>query len=384
MKNQYQKELGAGLQRNESEGRLNALREQGGVFVEAVRVTRMPMAVTDATLPGNPIIFANRSFERLSGYALAELMGQQPHFLADPDASRDTLSRFAAAIQEGRDEIIDMPLFRKDGSRFHSTVFVSPLRDEDGKVIHHFLSSLDITRRVAAEDQLRDFAAQLEAKVLERTRALEATNERLRALLAERDTLVAEVNHRAKNSLNIASSILGLKAMRESDEAARAVLLKAQQRLIAMARVHDILSRTEAGQRVALGTYFGELWAALQQAMANGERIRMSIEVPEELALPADTAVPVGLIVTELLMNALKYAFPDGRQGDISVRASRKRDAVELVVCDDGIGISADTQESVGTGIVRALAQQIGASISITGQPGVCVTLVFPPEGAEG
>lgn len=369
MVNQYSYDVTPSLRRDESEARVEALRRQGGVFVEAVRITRMPMVVTDALLPGNPIIFANASFEHLSGYALPDLLGQQPHFLANPDASRETLTRFAAAIEAGHDEHIDMPLHRKDGSLLHAAVFVAPLRDDSGQVVHHFLSYLDITRQVQAEAQLREFAAGLEAKVQARTGELEAANAKLRGLLAERDTLLAEVNHRAKNSLAIAASILGVKAMRQNEGPASSVLFAAQQRLVAIAKLHDILSKTEAAQRVSLKAYFDELWTALREAMGTGREIRVVIEVPQDLSLIATTAVPIGLIFTELLMNALKYAFPDGRNGSISVRASRSGDMVELVICDDGI--------------VRALAQQMRATFSITGQPGVCATLVFPLEGAE-
>ncbi len=101
-----------------AEGRIEDLRLRGGVFVEAVRVTRMPMVVTDPTLPGNPIVFANAAFLALSGHSMDEVLGQRPHFMDGPDTDPDTVRTFREAIAAGRDETLDILQYRKDGSTF--------------------------------------------------------------------------------------------------------------------------------------------------------------------------------------------------------------------------------------------------------------------------
>src|SRR3954449_725775 len=113
--NAFQDNLAGTDARTSSERHIENVREQGGVFVEAVRLTRMPMLVTDATLPGNPIIFANRAFIDLSGYSEEELFGQDPHFMNGAETDPASVRRYKAAIGDGRDETLEILQYRKDG-----------------------------------------------------------------------------------------------------------------------------------------------------------------------------------------------------------------------------------------------------------------------------
>ena len=145
--------------------------------------------------------------------------------------------------------------YRKDGTPFRAMLFASPLDDGQGTVTSHFLSYLDITRRFDAEESLRALTVELEARVAARTEQLEAAMARLTNLVTEREMLLVEVNHRAKNSLAIAASLLGIQGRRQPEEAVRALFEQAQDRLNAMARVHDLLSKSEEAQRVNVATY---------------------------------------------------------------------------------------------------------------------------------
>ncbi|WP_210494996.1 putative bifunctional diguanylate cyclase/phosphodiesterase [Microvirga antarctica] len=144
-----------------SEDHIEAVREQGGMFVEAVRRTRMPMLVTDATLPGNPIVFANHSFVALSGYTMAELLGQAPHFMNGEATDPEAIRRYESAIMEGRDETQEIKQYRKDGTSFWAMLFASPIDDGQGTVTNHFLSYLDITVRHQVEEELQESKRQL-------------------------------------------------------------------------------------------------------------------------------------------------------------------------------------------------------------------------------
>src|SRR5215208_2987318 len=248
--NNFQDNLAGTDERTESERHIENVRGQGGVFVEAVRLTRMPMLVTDAALPGNPIIFANRAFIELSGYTEDELLGQDPHFMNGEQTDADAIRQYETAINEGRDNTVEILQYRKDGKPFRAMLFASPL-DSEGRVTHHFLSYLDITRRYDAEDELRTLTSELERRVAERTHDLEASNVKLNKLLAERNMLLSEVNHRAKNSLSVAASLLAIQGRRQPDRAVRALFEEAQDRLNAMARVHDLLSKSESVQRIS-------------------------------------------------------------------------------------------------------------------------------------
>ena len=169
--------------RDQAERHIEGFRQQGGIFVEAVRLTRMPMMVTDARLPGNPIVFANNAFVELSGYAMEELVGQDPHFLNGPGTDPEAVRQYTRSMEERRDETLEIQQYRKDGTPFRAMLFASPLDDGQGTITNHFLSYLDITRRFDAEEGLRLLTQELEARVAARTLELEDANERLARLV---------------------------------------------------------------------------------------------------------------------------------------------------------------------------------------------------------
>jgi PAS domain S-box-containing protein len=377
--NNFQENLADTTARDHSERHIEGVREQGGMFVEAVRVTRMPMLVTDATLPGNPIIFSNPAFSELSGYTEDELLGQDPHFMNGQDTDPNAVQRYEGAIQEGRDETLEILQYRKDGASFRAMLFASPLNDGQGRVTNHFLSYLDITRRYEAEDKLRVLTSELEERVAARTRELEAANDRLNKLLSERGMLLTEVNHRAKNSLAVAASLLAIQGRRQPDRAVRALFQEAQDRLNAMARVHDLLSRSESAQNVDLADYVTDLCEALRPITEDDGRVGFDVDVEDSILVAADTAFALGIILTELITNAVKYAFPAPRSGTICAIARRGgEDSLEVIISDDGIGMASFREGSLGYGLVRSLVEQINGTIAVKSDPGLAVTVSFP------
>jgi PAS domain S-box-containing protein len=338
----------------------------------------MPMIVTDPTLPGNPLTFANAAFVELSGYSVEELLGQDPHFMNGPDTDPAAIAEYENAMGQGRDATLEILQYRKDGTPFQAMLFASPLDDGQGRVTNHFLSYLNITRRVDAEAQLRALTAELEARIAKRTRELEAANAALVKADAEREMLLVEVNHRAKNSLAVGAALLALQGRRQGDPGVKALFQESADRLNAMARVHDMLSRSEHAQRVDVATYVAELCAALKPLTGSDDRISLKARTEEDILVDADVAFPIGIILTELVTNAVKYAFPDGRSGMIILQARRcGPGTVEIVVRDDGVGMASYREGSLGYGLIRALIQQIGGHVDIQGDAGVNVTITF-------
>lgn len=376
--NDFQTDLADTPARTRSEQQIDNMREQGGFFVDAVRLTRMPMIVTDATLPGNPIIFANGAFIALSGYTFDELCGQDPHFMNGGGTDPGTIRDYKAAMAEGRDETVEIVQYRKDGSSFRAMLFASPLDDGQGNVLHHFLSYLDITRRYEAEEDLRALTLQLEAKVAARTRELQQANAVLASLVAEKELLLAEVNHRAKNSLTVASALLGIQGRRQGDPEVKALFQEAQDRLAAMARVHDLLSKSESSQRVSLATYLGDLCEALRPLTEQDDCVRLESQADADILVHADTAIPLGIIATELITNSVKYAFPPPSCGTIRVGARRvDGETVEIAITDDGQGMQERREGSLGYGLVEALVRQIRGEMKVESEGGVDVRIVF-------
>jgi PAS domain S-box-containing protein len=385
--NDFQENLPDTAARDLSERHLDSLRQQGGVFVDAVRLTRMPMIVTDATLPGNPIIFANAAFIELSGYSEDELLGQDPHFMNGDATEPAAIDRYEATIKAGRDETLEILQYRKDATPFRAMLFASPLDDGQGKVTNHFLSYLDITRRFDAEEKLRSLTSDLEQRVADRTQDLQAANDKLEAanrtlskLVVERDILLSEVNHRAKNSLAVAASLLAIQGRRQPDRSVKALFEEAQGRLNAMARVHDLLSKSESAQHVDLARYITDLCEALRPITEEDDH-RVSFEVSAEsgILVEANTAFSLGIVLTELVTNAVKYAFPPPRSGTILAQARiGEPGRIEVSIKDDGIGMASFREGSLGYGLVRSLVEQIHGTIAVQSDPGLAVTISFP------
>ncbi|MGQ7794614.1 sensor histidine kinase [Faunimonas sp. B44] len=190
--------------------------------------------------------------------------------------------------------------------------------------------------------------------------------------------LLVEVNHRAKNSLSVAAALLLLQGRRHKDLAVRSLFEESAERLNAMARVHDMLSRSEHAQRVDVATYVAELCEALQSLTGGDERIALRARTEEDILVDADAAFPLGIVLTELITNAVKYAFPHGRSGMILVHARRSQPGrVEIVVRDNGVGMTSYREGSLGYGLVRSLVKQIGGEVEVQGDAGVTVTISF-------
>ena len=366
-------------ERSDAERKVDAAQEQGGIFAKAVAATPVPMIVADAALPGNPVIFANGAFLDMSGYTMDEVLGQEPHFLDGPDTDPATIQRFKAALAEQRDETLEILQYRKDGGTLWATLFVSRWTDENGRIVHHFLSFLDVTQRRAAEDDLRQLTQELERRVTERTQELAAANAHLSRLLAENEVLLREADHRAKNSLAIASSLLITQVYQQADPAVRALFLDTQERLGAMAHAHDLLSKSRDPRRIGLAPYLRDLCASLMTAAGTSAGIRIEAQADEDIHIPADHAIALGLAVNELITNAVKHAFPSSSAGHIEVTARRPHAGrVMLRVRDNGVGMSGDREGALGYGIVRSLVEQIDGQMEISRDVGVAVTVTFP------
>ena len=190
--------------------------------------------------------------------------------------------------------------------------------------------------------------------------------------------LLSEVNHRAKNSLAVAASLLAIQGRRQPDRAVKALFQEAQDRLNAMARVHDLLSRSESVQRIELATYVTDLCEALRPITEDDGRVGFDVSAESGILVQADTAFALGIIMTELITNAVKYAFPAPRSGTIFAQTrSGAPGRVEVSIKDDGIGMASFREGSLGYGLVRSLVQQINGTIAVQSDPGLTVTIAF-------
>jgi two-component sensor histidine kinase len=205
--------------------------------------------------------------------------------------------------------------------------------------------------------------------------------QKMTELLQQKETLLQEMQHRVANSLQIIASILMLKARRVRSEESRIHLQDARDRIMSMAIVQQQLQASGHGEPIELGPYLSRLCGALAGSMIgdNGS-IALTVEADAGTALSGE-AVSIGLIVTELVINALKHAFPSGNGGQIVVCYVSDEMNWRLSVSDNGVGLQHDQSHrehsGLGTTIVEALAHQLKASVEITVRsPGMSVSIV--------
>jgi PAS domain S-box-containing protein len=203
----------------------------------------------------------------------------------------------------------------------------------------------------------------------------------LKTLSDQKDTLLSEMSHRVANSLQIIASILLLKARSVQSEETRGHLEDAHRRVMSVAALQQQLITTGKGEKLQVGQYLTKLCETLAGSMI-GDRRAITLKVVADAgAVTSEQAVSIGLIVTELVINALKHAFPlDVKKGHIEVKYSALTKNWTLSIADDGSGMAndpADRPIGLGTSIVKALAQQLEAEVNVeTSAKGTTVSIV--------
>lgn len=205
-----------------------------------------------------------------------------------------------------------------------------------------------------------------------------ASEKRQKALVHDNAALLHEMQHRVANSLQIIASILMQSARNVQSSEARGHLSDAHQRVMSIATLQRHLAESDAGA-VELEPYLAQLCASIGASMIyDRDQLTLTTRV-DPVSVGGDVSVSIGLVVTELVINALKHAFPDNRPGHVIVGYAAEGEGWTLSVSDDGVGMAEDAERSqagLGTRIVQALAKQLGAEISVADAgPGTRVSL---------
>ncbi len=219
--------------------------------------------------------------------------------------------------------------------------------------------------------------------VIQDITALKAKELALEAALAEKQVMLREIFHRVKNNLQIVSSLLNLQAHHYPDAPTHTALLDAYSRVRAMTLIHEKLYQSPNLARIDFAEYSRHLGAFLWRSYRiNPALIALDIQAAD-VWLEIDQAVPCGLILNELISNALKHAFPNQRAGRVIVELARQEPhLIALTVRDDGIGMSADfalaATTSLGLQLVQTLVNQLGGTVQVPPTPGACFQIQFP------
>lgn len=320
------------------------------------------MLVVDAA---GRVARCNTRLEQLFGYRREELLGQPldilipERFRAGHDAARR--GYFSAPRARYMGEGRDLFARRKDGGEVAVEIGLAPLETAEGRVV--LASIVDIGERLRTR------------------RAIEAA-------LREKTLLLNEIHHRVKNNLQIVASLLSLQAGQVANPAFSALIAESEGRVRAMALMHQVLYEHKDFARVELNVYLQRLAGLLAQIHGAARRgIAVRVEA-DALTLDLTRAIPLGLVVNELLSNAFKHAFPAGAGGEVRIELREAAAAqAHLVVRDNGRGLPASlaTAEpnTLGLQIVSLLAEQVGAVMEVGGGPGARFDLRFTTRSSE-
>lgn len=324
----------------------------------------VPQIVWSAGPDGSPEYYSRYLADGLGADPVDVARGRWRPML-HPDDRRHTAQEWAAAVATGQRYEIEHRVLGRDGAYRWFLSRAVPQRDDKGRIVRWFGTATDI------DDQKRIEAA-LAAALAEKE-----------ALLRQKDLLMREVDHRVKNSLQMVQSLLALQGLTAADPLAKAVLAEAAHRVMTVAKVHERLYRSRTVDRVEFAEYLSGLCSDMEAALAGADGSAIRVEA-DEAELPVDQVLPLGLIVAELVTNALKYGRPPKGAG--TVRVSFRAAAgggFTLAVADDGSGLPAgfdpETGGGLGMHLVSALVRKIGARLDVgAAHPGARFTVTLP------
>lgn len=332
---------------------------------ERARNVNLLQAVTEGTqdavfvkdLDGR-YLFINTAGAAYFGRPPAAVVGRTDAELAPPESAAQFAADDRDATTAGEMRTYEETL-SVGGTTHTFWTTKGPYRDGGGRVIGSIGVGRNITERKRIE-------------------------ERLRASLREKETLLREVHHRVKNNLQIIASLLYFQGNKLQDARGAAVINECRDRLRSMVLIHQKLYQAGDLSRVDLADYTRTLVNELQASYATlCPHVITDVSV-DPLRFPSETALPVGMLICELVTNAFKYAFPGARAGAITVALAGAADGrTTLTVADDGVGLPPGFEPgragAFGWQLVEGLARQLGAELTIGPAPGTRVTVAIPP-----
>jgi PAS domain S-box-containing protein len=298
--------------------------------------------------------FVNAAGLLFAGYRDREMIGRRDEELFPPEVTSLYLPAIRKAIEGRRTETVECTLPLASGPATLHLTYV-PLLDEHGEVFQLLGIVRDITGQRLFERQLKD-------------------------TLREKETLLSEVHHRVKNNLQVVSSLLNLQGGGIRNVEVLEALRESQNRIRSMALIHEKLYQARTLSRIDLGEYIRDLGTQLARSFGDG-RVHMEFDL-EAIHFGVDKAIPCGLILNELVSNALKHAFPAGERGTVSIGlrcigVSR----YVLRVRDNGVGfpdtIDHTRTSSLGMQLVNTLTSQLNGRVDLERNGGTTVSITF-------
>ena len=304
----------------------------------------------------------NKGAEQIYGYSTEEIMGKKVSIL-EPDHLKGEIKQFVEKIKQGEKvKNYETVRLRKGGTLVNVSLTLSPVLDDSGRVIVISVIARDITERIKAE----------------------------KSLVKAEDARKKEIHHRIKNNLQVISSLLDLQADKFNDPKVIEAFRESQSRVISMALIHEELYKEKGTDTLNFSEYLKTLSENLFQTYRlSSKNIHLKMDLEENSLLNVDIAVPLGIIVNELISNSLKHAFTGRNNGEISITLRREESKNEeskgtcytLTVSDNGVGIpenfDIENLESLGLQLVTSLVDQLDGELEFKRNNGTEFTIKF-------
>ncbi len=336
-----------------SRARLRASESRYAMTFAAVRD-----GLWDYHVPGNRLDLS-AIVRAVLGYGAGDVPDRADswHELIHPEDRPRVESAIQHSIETNESGALDIRMRAKSGDwRWVGVRGNVTERDEDGRPLRMVGTLSDVSERKQAE-------------------------ERIRGLLAEKEILLRETHHRVKNNLGVIHGLLTLQANGQADDHARGVLLEAAGRVQSMMVLYDRLYRSPLVGAISLREYLPPLIAEIMAVFPDRPGVALRSEI-EDTVLESGKLWPVGIILNELITNAMKYAFVGRSQGEITVKAAREGGRVLLTVADDGVGMPAapasGSPPGFGHHLVEMLVRQLKGTLVVSTEGGARFSIDFP------
>ncbi|NYB53036.1 MAG: PAS domain S-box protein [Methanobacteriaceae archaeon] len=309
---------------------------------------------------GENIVFANKASAKIYGFDNPDaLLGKNIFSFYHPDSVELAKKRWNKVLVERKVlGFVEKKIISQDGQVKYIEVGDAPITYNGQQAVQ--LVARDITERKKLEEELKKS-------------------------LKEKDLMMKEIHHRVKNNLMVIQSLLNLQSRYIKDTAARDIFKDSQNRAKSMAMIHESLYQSSDLKRIEFSEYINNLANNLFYSYsADPKRVKMDVNV-DEVMLDVNTAIPLGLIITELLSNCLKYAFPGDKTGEIKVDfhpyTENGEKKLKLTVSDNGIGLpegfDPKKSDSLGLMLIYSLSEQISANIKLDRTAGTKFEISF-------
>lgn len=282
----------------------------------------------------------NDAFEMMTGFKKDDMLGNSLLQLMGPTTDRKVIVDGIQSLDRGESCELELAYSDRDGAEKWAQISFAPVRDTDGEFSHWICIGRDVTERRENERELRES-------------------------LQEKETLLMEIHHRVKNNLAVVSSMMQLQAMEEVDESLQKKLYDSVARIRTMVTIHELLYESRSFAKIDFSENLKKLTSMIIESIQVQDNIQIEINC-DPVILNVNQAIPLSLIVNEVITNACKHAFTNRETGKITIDLKESGDLIDLTIPDNGRGLPNGFVEmnlkSLGLKLIDVLSQQMNTT----------------------